>query len=808
MNLETNNQVKKTKSFDNLRTLSQINNADLNRMNDSAKKMRAQVENISKTIRDLVKAFTEQNSALKQAEQVQTQSVKSNDTKFVKSETKVFDKKQTTKTFKQEDRFSNKNAGQQKFSKPTGVAQGSKPSNFGSRSFTKSAPLERAEDVFLNNNTQRRVFDNKKKNERDYSKNFDDGRDSKSKRSLMRRGIVEEDEITARIRSNRKIKVKKEKEEPVVVAPTITHAVITTETVTVKQLSEKTGKSIAEILKQLMVLGIMSNLNSSIDFATAELVASELGVVLEQKLEKSYEEKMKDEFVEPEAEEDPATLKARPPIVTILGHVDHGKTTLLDYIRKTHIASGEAGGITQHISAYQIETMGRQITFVDTPGHAAFSAMRARGASVTDVAILVVAADDGVKQQTIEAIKDIKDAKVPMIVAINKIDKPGANVERVKEELAKYEVMPEEWGGDTIFVPISALKGQNVDQLLEMILLVADMKELKANYDKQAFGMVIEGKLDKGKGPIATVIILNGTLKVGDTVISGMHIGKVRAILDDTNKRIKAAEPSKPVSILGLDGVPNAGDKLYAVPEKMSKKVLEERRRKLQDELINAKTTLSTEEFLAKNAKDEKKILYVIVKTDVQGSFEALTNMLNSIENEEVRVECIHGGVGAISENDVLLAKSANAKLIGFNVKPDAKAQELAEQNHIELFMSNIIYEITDKVTKIAKDMRTPVFEERVIGHCEAIRIFKISRIGTVAGCLVKDGKITKNAKIRLLREGKNLVETTITTLQREKQDVKEVSQGMECGIKMEGWNDIILGDVIEAFVMEQVVRD
>jgi len=320
--------------------------------------------------------------------------------------------------------------------------------------------------------------------------------------------------------------------------------------------------------------------------------------------------------------------------------------------------------------------------------------------------------------------------------------------------------------------------------------------------------MVIEGKLDKGKGPIATVIILNGTLKVGDTVISGMHIGKVRAILDDTQKRIRVATPSKPVSILGLDGVPNAGDKLYAVDDKMSKKVLEERRRKMQADLINAKTTLSTEEFLAKNAKDEKKILYVIVKTDVQGSFEALTSMLNKIENEEIRVECIHGGVGAINENDVLLAKSADAKLIAFNTRPDTKAQELAEQNKIEIIKSSIIYEITDKITKIAKDMRTPIFEERIIGHCEAIRIFKISRIGTVAGCLVKDGKITKNAKIRLLRNGEKLVETTITTLQREKQDVKEVSQGMECGIKMEGWNDIILGDIIEAFVMEQVIRD
>lgn len=803
------NQVKKTKSFDNLRALSQLNNNELMRMGESTKKMRLQIENISKSIREFIKSKEQVPVApVLSANNVSAPSKKVLDgSQFVNTRSTdkpaAERKEMSQRVFKQNDFKQNaKPAGQTKFQKPQ---QSAKPT-FAKGGSDKSNVMDRAENVF--NVPQRRTFENKRKSDRDHGRDFDDTREIKSRKNMARRGLMEEDEITARIRSNRKIKAKKVKEEEVVVAPTITHAVVTTETITVKQLSEKIGKTVAEILKQLMVLGVMSNVNSTIDFATAELVASELGVVLEQKLEKSYEEQMKDEFVDVESVDDPTKLKARPPIVTILGHVDHGKTTLLDYIRKTHIASGEAGGITQHISAYQIETMNRQITFIDTPGHAAFSAMRARGASVTDVAILVVAADDGVKQQTIEAIHDIKEAKVPMIVAINKIDKPAANIERVKEELAKYDVMPEEWGGDTIFVPISALKGQGIDELLEMILLVADMKELKANYDNNAFGMVIEGKLDKGKGPIATVIILNGTLKVGDTVISGMHIGKVRAILDDTQKRIRTATPSKPVSILGLDGVPNAGDKLYAVDDKMSKKVLEERRRKMQADLINAKTTLSTEEFLAKNAKDEKKVLYVIVKTDVQGSFEALTGMLNKIENEEVRVECIHGGVGAINENDVLLAKSANAKLIAFNTRPDAKAQELAEQNKIEIIKSSIIYEITDKITKIAKDMRTPIFEEHIIGHCEAIRIFKISRIGTVAGCVVKDGKITKNAKIRLLRDGQKLTETTITTLQREKQDVKEVSQGMECGIKMEGWNDIILGDVIEAFVMEQVIRD
>ncbi|MBR7091489.1 MAG: translation initiation factor IF-2, partial [Clostridia bacterium] len=606
---------------------------------------------------------------------------------------------------------------------------------------------------------------------------------------------------------NRKMK-KKAKEEPVVIASPIDHAIITTANLTVKQLSEKTGRSVAEILKQLMVLGIMSNLNSTIDFTTAELVCSELGVVLEQKLEKTYEEKLADEFMNLDDDADSADNIKRSPIVTILGHVDHGKTSLLDYIRKSHIASGEAGGITQHISAYQIEKNGEPITFIDTPGHEAFSAMRARGASVTDIAILVVAADDGVKPQTKEAIKHIKEAKVPMIVAINKIDKPEANIDRVKEQLAKEDVIPEEWGGDAIIVPISALTGQGVDKLLEMIILVADMQELKANPKRHALGMVIEAKLDKGKGPIATLIILNGTLKVGDTIISGTHVGKVRAILDDKGKNIKSAPPSKPVSILGLDGVPNAGDQLYVVDEKMSKHVLAERKRKQQTDLINAKSKMSVEEFLAKNIEDEKKVLYLIVKTDVQGSFEALTAILNEINNEEVRVECTHGGVGAITENDVILAKSSGAILVAFNVKPDSKASALAEQNKIEIMQSKIIYQITEEVSRRIKAMRAPVFEERVIGHCEVIRVFKISRIGTVAGCICKDGKINKNVKIRLFREGKQLVETTITTLQKDKMDVKEVSANMECGIKLDGHNDIILGDILEAFVMEQIERD
>ncbi len=556
-----------------------------------------------------------------------------------------------------------------------------------------------------------------------------------------------------------------------------------------------------------MVLGIVSNLNSSIDFTTAELVASELGVALEQKLEKSFEEKLADEF-STSSDAENKNVVPRPPIVAVLGHVDHGKTSLLDYIRHSHIASGEAGGITQHISAYQIEKGDKKITFIDTPGHEAFSAMRERGATVTDIAVLVVAGDDGIKPQTVEAINHIKKAKVPMIVAVNKMDKPEFNIEKVKQQLTEYDIVPEEWGGDTIIVPISALTGEGVDKLIEMILLVADMQELKSDPTAHAQGMIIESKLDKGKGPIATIIILNGTLSVGDTIISGVHAGKVRAIISDKGENIKKAGPSVPVSVLGLDGVPNVGDNIYAVDEKMSKQVLAERKRKAQNEKINSKTSFSIEEFLSKSADSEKKVLNIIVKADVQGSFEALVDVLNKVQNEEVKVECIHGGVGAINENDVLLAKSADALLVGFNVKPDSKAQGLIEQNKLTLFMSKIIYQILEYVERLIKSMRKPVFEEKIIGHAEVIRTFKISRIGTIAGCVVKDGKISKNAKIRLFRDKNLLVDTSITTLQKDKNDIKEVVMGMECGMKLEGHNDILVGDTIEAYVIEEIQRD
>ena len=792
------NQGKKTVTFDNLRTISEINNQNLIKMNKDTESMRSDLESIAKNIRVLLREFdnkkTEKPAEIEVAKPVEDAKPQPENKGTM---VRQFGDKNRTQNgrFNKQEKDTHSNNFQQ--NKRTGGNQPQKSNN------ARPVISDIVPEVNIPQPTKR-VFDKRKDDKR--KSNYDDSGRS-NKRNMMRRGLLEENSIEERIRSNRKLKNKKKVEQPKTVSAPIDHAVITTETITVKQLSEKTGRSVAEILKQLMVLGMMSNVNSSIDFTTAELVCSELGVVLEQKLEKSSEEKLAEEFGVVDGVADENSVP-RPPIVTVLGHVDHGKTSLLDFIRKTHIQSQEAGGITQNISAYQIQTMGRLITFIDTPGHEAFSAMRARGASVTDIAILVVAGDDGVKPQTLEAIKHIKAAKIPMIVAVNKMDKPEANFDRVKQQLAEADVMPEEWGGDTIFVPISALTGQGVDKLLEMVLLVADLNDLRANPERHALGMVIEAKLDKGKGPIATAIILNGTLKVGDTIISGVHAGKVRALIDDKGKTIRQAPPSTPVSILGLDGVPNAGDQLYAVDLKLSKDVLAERKRKIQQEKINAKNVFSMEEFLSKSADSEKKVLNIIVKTDVQGSFEALTPILNKINNEEVRVECIHGGVGTINETDVLLARNANALIVGFNVKPDAKAQALAEHDKVEIYLSKIIYQITDYVTKKIKAMRTPVFEEQIIGHAEVIRTFKISRIGTVAGCIVKDGKITKNSKIRLFRKGEKIVETTITTLQRDREDVKEVVAGMECGIKMEGHNDILLEDTIEAFVMVEVERD
>ena len=633
---------------------------------------------------------------------------------------------------------------------------------------------------------------------KDNNKVYDDKK-VMNKKALVMRGFVEEDNydedksVTLRRSKNKK-------ETNTIVAPAIDHAVITKENLTVKELAEKIGKPVSEIMSKFLILGIMVNINSTIDFASAELIANELGVTLEQKIEKTYEEKLVDLY-ESDTKED---LVTRPPVVTVMGHVDHGKTSLLDRIRETNVISGEAGGITQHIGAYSITINGQKITFIDTPGHAAFSAMRARGARVTDVAILVVAADDGVMPQTVEAIKHIKDAKVPMIVAINKIDRPDANIQKIKSDLLEYDVVSSEWGGDVIMVPISAKTGEGINELLEMILFVAEYQNLKANPKANAHGVVIEALVDKGKGPVATVIVQNGTLYKGDNIIAGTSTGKIRAMINDKGKEVKEAGPSMAVKILGLSVVPKAGDNFYVVDEKMSKKVANERRN--IEKLQKIKTVdLSVDALMDRMKETDYKVYNVIVKGDVIGSVEALKEALSQVENEEVKVKCIHGGVGAVNENDISMAQAANALIVAFNVKVDFKAKVIAEKYKVEIKLSKIIYDVLDYVNKKINSMLTPKYKEVVCGHAEIRVIFKASKIGSIAGSYVLDGKILRNAKARVMRKNKEIYNGQIASLQREKVDAKEVSSGFECGIVLQSFNDIAEGDIIEAYILERI---
>ncbi|MBO4569950.1 MAG: translation initiation factor IF-2 [Clostridia bacterium] len=636
-------------------------------------------------------------------------------------------------------------------------------------------------------------------------KTFEKADDKKSmnKKALINRGYIEDvslaDEDYAGVGGKKRSK--KTKEQQTVVAPKIDHAVITTENLTVKLLAEKTGRPVTEIMSKFLMLGMMVNINSSIDFDSAELIASELGVTLERKLEKSFEEQVKEIY---DAGEDDSNLVKRPPVVTVMGHVDHGKTSLLDAIRKTNVTSGEAGGITQHIGAYMIEVNGEKITFIDTPGHAAFSQMRKRGANLTDVAILVVAADDGVMPQTIEAIKYIKEAKVPMIVAINKIDVPTANIDKIKQQLTEHDVVPEEWGGDAIMVPISAKTGQNLDKLLEMILFVSEYQNLRANPNRNATGTIIESKLDKGMGAVATVLVKNGTLKVGDYCLVGTNSGKVRAMTDDKGKQIKSAGPSVPVSILGLGSVPNAGDSLYVVDEKLGKQVISERVEKERMGLIK-KADTSVDALMDKITESNFKDYNIIIKGDVAGSVEALSQTLGAIANEEVKVRCIHGGVGAINENDVMLAQASNAVIIGFNVKPDFKAKILAEKYKVNIKFYRIIYEAVEFVTEAIEKLKTPKFKEVVTGHAEVRQLFKASKVGIIAGSHMLDGKISKTNKVRITRNDKVIFDGDINSIQREKNEVKEVAAGFDFGITFVNFIDVNVGDIIESYALEQI---
>ncbi len=573
--------------------------------------------------------------------------------------------------------------------------------------------------------------------------------------------------------------------------------------ITVGDLAKKINQPSSEVIKKLMLLGIMASITQKIDFDTAALIASEFNVNAKKEEIVTEEDLLFNDL--PDA---PEQLKERAPVVVVMGHVDHGKTSLLDAIRSTNVTASEAGGITQHIGAYRVKVNGRDITFLDTPGHEAFTAMRARGAQVTDIAILVVAADDGIMPQTVEAINHAKAAGISIIVAINKIDKEGANPERVMQALTEHDLVPEEWGGDTICVPVSALKRQNIDTLLEMVLLLADMKELKANPDRLAKGTVIEAKLDKGRGTVATVLVQNGTLKIGDIVVAGTSIGHIRAMVDDKGRPVKKALPSVPVEILGLNEVPDGGDLFYVVEdERKARNVVEVRKQRIKDEQSKIKKVVSLDALFEQINEGQIKELNLIVKADVQGSVEAVRQSLEKLSNDEVRVKVIHGGVGAISESDVMLAAASNAIIIGFNVRHDAAVAESAQRQNVEIRLYRVIYNAIEDIEAAMKGMLEPEYKEVVLGHVEVRQIFKVSGVGTIGGCYVLDGKITRNSEVRLVRDGIVIHEGKLASLKRFKDDVKEVLSGYECGLGIENYNDIKEGDIIESFINEEIKR-
>ena len=573
--------------------------------------------------------------------------------------------------------------------------------------------------------------------------------------------------------------------------------------ITVGELASRMKKTAGEVIKCLMKNGVMAGINQAIDFDTAEFVATELGCKVEKEVTVTIEERIIDDHVD-SAEE----LETRAPVVVVMGHVDHGKTSTLDAIRNTSVTKGEAGGITQHIGAYTVDVNGQMVTFLDTPGHAAFTSMRARGAKSTDIAILVVAADDGIMPQTVESINHAKAAEVPLIVAINKMDKPTANPDRIKEQLTKYDLIPEEWGGDTIIVPISAKTGMGLDDLLEMVLLTAEVQELKANPNRRAKGVVIEARLDKTRGPVATLLVQNGTLKQGDIVIAGTAVGRVRVMTNDKGRTVKTAGPSVPVEITGLAETPAPGDEFNAVTdERMARELVEQRKQAQKDELAKLNQKVTLDNLFARMQEGEMKTLNLIVKADVQGSAEAVKASLEKISNEEVRVKVIHAGVGAINESDVLLASTSGAIIVGFNVRPDAAAQANGMRAGVDMRFYRVIYDAIDEIEAAMKGMLAPKFEEVVIGHAEVRMTYKVSAIGTIAGCMVKDGKVTRDAQVRVLRDNIVIHEGEIGSLQRFKDAVKEVTAGYECGMSIAKYNDIKEGDVFECFAMQEVKR-
>lgn len=640
---------------------------------------------------------------------------------------------------------------------------------------------------------QRQVGNKNKTHERPEDKR------SVSKKSLLVRnysdGNYDDDRVV------RRAKKKGDNGRQQVVTQKITHAVINTQEIPVKVLSEKIGVSASEIIKQLFKENVFKTINDNIDFDTAEYIAGLYDVTLELKLTATAEEILESAEIDDGLEND----TKRPPIVTVMGHVDHGKTSLLDAIRNTNVTSGEAGGITQHIGAYTVFAKNEAITFIDTPGHAAFTAMRARGAKVTDVAIIVVAADDGVMPQTIEAINHAKAAGVSIVVAINKMDKPDVNIDRVMTQLSEQGLLAEQWGGDIVMVPVSAKSGLGIDSLLEAVLLVTEIKELKANPKKRAVGTVIESRLDKGRGVVATILVSNGTLHIGDNVIAGLATGKIRAMFDDKGKPVKSAGPSIPVGVLGFSEVPDAGDFMYVADEKLVRKAAEERKNKLKIESAKSSPSMSLGDLFGRISEGQLKTLNIIIKTDVQGSLEALKSSLVKISNDEVRVNAIHGGVGAINETDIMLARASEAIIIGFNVRADSNAKQVAEREGVDVRLYNVIYDAVDDITNAMKGMLTPKFKETIIGSVEVREVFKITGVGVVAGCYVTSGKVLRNSKVRVYRNDVSVYDGTMMALKRFKDDVKEVASGYECGISIENYNDLKVGDIFEVYQMDEI---
>ena len=642
------------------------------------------------------------------------------------------------------------------------------------------------------------------KKKQSYEKTYvEKDRHAISKRALAKQQGVTVDDFDEDKSGYRKLRVKKAKGAQSAQTVKIDHAVVTTNDIPLKVLSEKIGVTAVEITKMLFKEGIMKTVNESIDFDTAAILAAGIGVELEYKPEKTAEEILSEK--QEDTVEEIESLVPRAPVVTVMGHVDHGKTSLLDYIRKASVTSGEAGGITQHIGAYSVNVKGKSITFIDTPGHEAFTAMRARGAMVTDIVILVVAADDGIMPQTVEAINHAKAAGVSIVVAINKMDKVGANPDKIKQDLTAYELVPEEWGGNTQVCEISCKTGMGIDSLLETVLLVAEMKELLANPEREARGVIVEAQLDKGKGPVATVLIQNGTLHTGDNIISGTVTGRVRAMIDDKGRTVKTAGPSDAVYVLGFEEVPNAGDSIFAVSQELIKSVLDERKRKEREDMIRSTSKVSLDDVFNKIAEGNIKTLNLIVKGDVQGSVEAVKQSVVKLSNEEVQVKVIHSGAGAITESDVMLADSSNAIILGFNVRPDTKAKATAEASKVDVRMYRIIYDLLDDVEAALNGMLTPKYEDVYLGKCEVRQTFKITGVGNIAGCYVLDGKIVRGGKLRIYRDDVLVVEGNVQQLKRFKDDVKEVAKGYECGCAIEGFNDIRVGDIIECYSVEQI---